>query len=273
MASLLKPAAGRPNFLAQIQTEVKPRPLAVAIFGAAGVGKTSTAAHADKPVVLCDLAERSIGVLAAAHAVPAGVGQLAVNHWEDAIGALTALAGGGHDFKTLIVDTLTGMDTLCQAAILQRDFSGSQKEFASYGKGMAAVGLEFPRFLAGIDAVRDAGMLVIALCHVAQVIIDPPDAPAYSQWAPALSKNVLTAVSRYVDAALHYTPIIAVDSDGKAKGGALRKFYTGGSPTSAAKNRLGLPATIDAGKTAAETWEILKKSLNLSADVPATTSK
>ena len=62
------------------------------------------------------------------------------------------------------------------------------------------------------------------------------------------------------------------DLKGKGKGGSRRKLYTQRTATFDAKNRHGLPAEIDGGRSAAEMWFTLATAMKAAKTATPTTT-
>ncbi len=114
--------------LAQLTRANAPKPPRILIHGVAGVGKTTFASEANKPVFV--QTEDGLGTLASAHFPLART-------YEEVIEALAALYTEPHDFKTVVIDSVDWLEPLVWAKAC-RDNGWASIEDAGYGKGYVA---------------------------------------------------------------------------------------------------------------------------------------
>lgn len=266
----LRPVAASRNWIEEAKQKRKVRPTAAVIYGGPGIGKTSMAAFSPSPIFLSDFSEDGVGILAATGSIPE-VSQLpAAEEWRDVIDQLKALETGEHSYKTLVVDTLGGIETLIHKYTINQDFRGDkgEKGFAGFGRG-AKVATSYVRdLLNAIDRVRDArGMSVLILAHAKIATRKNPDGPDYDRWVPVCESPTWEVFERWADMVLFcdYVTVVAGTKDpmkkGKARGGEDRVMRTANAATYVAKNRHNLPPEISMGNNGQEAWNNLIEAI------------
>lgn len=114
--------------LSQLTRANQPKPPRITIHGVAGVGKTTFAAQAYKPVFI--QTEDGLGTLSANHFPLART-------FEEVLDALAALYTEEHDFKTVVIDSVDWLEPLIWGKAC-RDNGWASIEDAGYGKGYVA---------------------------------------------------------------------------------------------------------------------------------------
>lgn len=234
------------------------------VIGPPGVGKTSFGAAAPKPVFLIDNQEDGISTLKQSKLVAADIPVMPpVSTWNDAQDALTQLATGEHDFKTLVIDTLGGFERLCHEHICREEFKGvwGEKGFASYAKGYEVSLPPWREFLNRLDRLRsDKGMLIIALAHSLVRPFKNPEGEDYDRYIADMHHKTWSVTHKWADMVLFANYHVEVEKEGgrhKGKGGQLRFFNTEHHAAYDAKNRHGLPPAIPMGDSGTEAWSNL----------------
>lgn len=258
------------DWLAEIQRDAKPKPTAMVAYGPPGIGKTSFGCAAPSPIFLIDSQEDGIGTLKASHLVAADIPVLPpCNSWEDVLEALTALAQGEHKFKTLVIDTLGGLERLLHEHVCREQYKGEwgEKGFTSYARGYEVSLPPWRDFLNKLDRLRsDRNMSVIALAHSHVRPFKNPEGEDFDRYSVDMHAKTWAVTHKWSDMILFANYYIQAEKErgqsrAKGKGGQLRFFNTEHHAAYDAKNRHALPAEIPMGDSGAEAWNNLVEAI------------
>lgn len=171
------------------------RPVIVTILGDAGMGKTSLAASFPKPIFIrAEDGLQAIPMASRPDALPLLNG--ADDLWEQ----LTALITEDHDYKTLVIDSVTALERMFIQYVIDSDPKKPKsinQAMGGYGAGLSAVATMHQRVrkAAGILNERK-GMHVVFIAHAETETVELPDQDAYTRYSLRLSKK---SVAPYVD--------------------------------------------------------------------------
>lgn len=216
------------------------KPIRVLLYGVEGIGKSTFAASAPKPIFLG--AEDGTSELDVAR-LPEP------KSWADVFGMVTELTTGEHEFKTLVIDTLDWLEPLCWDAVCTRgDDKGRRKnsiEDFGYGKGYAAALDEWRKLVALVERMRaERSMHVITLAHCQIKTFKNPGGDDYDRYELKLHPKAGGMLKEWCDCVLfaNYETLVD-DSSGRAKGISTGKRVVQTQRTAAwdAKNRYGFP--------------------------------
>ena len=170
------------------------RAVHVTLVGEAGMGKTSLAATFPSPVFI-----RAEDGMAALHGqnVQAFPVAKSINDVLEQIGVLLREE---HDFKTLVIDSVTQLNVLIEKEVIESD-PKKPKSIAQacggYGAGFTAMAEYHRRIRAGCDLLSEKkGMHIVYVAHADVETIDQPDQDSYSRYTLRLHKK---SISHYVD--------------------------------------------------------------------------
>jgi len=180
-----------------LSTVSKPadRPVIVTICGDSGLGKTTLACTFPKPIVIrAEDGLQAIPAKSRPDAFPVLTGPDML--WEQC----KALIQEEHDYKTLIVDSVTALERMFAAYVVETDPKkpkGIQQALGGYGAGRDAVAAMHARLrkAAGILAEK-RGMHTVFVAHADTSRIEPPDDDAYMRYTLRLHEKSMPA---YVD--------------------------------------------------------------------------
>lgn len=227
--------------LSAIRTGPQLQPPRILLYGVHGIGKSTFAAHAPRPIFI--VTEDGLGTIDCA-SFPQATEVAQVEE------AMDTLLNEEHDFETVVLDSADWLEMLFQKAIN----SGYDAKDLAYGKGALILAECWRAFLAKFDRLRrERGMVVILLAHTEIKRFDSPESEPYDRYRPKLQERSSALVQEWADAVLftNYKTLIKKDSVGFNKevargiGTGQRLIYTQETPAYYAKNRYGLPAQLD----------------------------
>lgn len=217
------------------------RPLRVVIYGPEGIGKSTLAATAPKPLFLDT--ERGSGHL--------DVQRVSINSFADLKDALETVVGlvktKAFEYKSLVLDTADNLWRLCADHVCAVGKKNSIEDFG-YGKGYAMAFDTFRDVLHALDFINRHGVWIVVVSHAMVEKIAPPDAAEYSKYCIKVSAPTKQAqvareyLKEWCDCLLFAHYEVTVNTEQKrAMGGAERILSTSSHPAWEAKNRVGLP--------------------------------
>jgi hypothetical protein len=253
--------------LNQIHHGRRHTPPRLLVYGTEGIGKSTLAAAAPKPIFI--QTEDGLDQIACA-SFPLATRMTEVD------AALRALIQEKHEFETVVIDSADWLERLVWDALCEQYGVGSiEKVDGGYGKGYVHALTFWRRLLGDLNTLRNQrGMCVILLAHARVEKFEDPEASAYDRYSPRLHKHVTALLTEWADAVLFATRRIITKTEeggfgrertiaaGLGKDGGERILRTVGSPACVAKNRYGLPAELPLS------WPALMQALaaNLPAD-------
>jgi len=213
----------------------------ITITGEAGLGKTSLAATFPNPIFI--RAEDGLQAIPIEHrpdALPVieSVDQL----WEQ----LSALINDNHDYKTVVFDSVSQLETLFGEYIISSD-PKKPKSLAQanggYGAGYLAVSRLHGKVRSAAKALNDKGIAVVFIAHSDVITIEPPDNDPYSKYELRLHKKCVTHYVDNVDAVGFLkleTFTVGDDNKKKAVSTGKRVLVTYTTAANVSKNRYGI---------------------------------
>lgn len=217
-------------------------PPRVVIHGDGGVGKSTFAASAYKPIFL-PFEDGLDGIEVDAFPRLAS--------YQEAIDALAVLAQDEHDFGTVVVDSLDWLEPLVWAKVA-RDAGKNSIEEIPYGKGYAEALPLWRTLLDGLNHLREQrGMAVILIAHSEVKRFEAPDSEPFDRYQIKLHKGANAMVREWADVIgfAHHETAIKKENNGFST--RTRGISTGRrllrvveTPACVAKNRYGMPDTV-----------------------------
>lgn len=223
----------------------KNRPTICTILGDAGLGKTTLASTFPKPVV--------IRIEDGVHGVPENIRPDSLplitevpQLWEQ----LTALAKEQHDYKTVIIDSITQLDELFIKHVVDEDPKKPRsinQALGGYGAGMRAVSDLHQRVRRACQYLNDKGMHIVFIAHSETVTIEPPDGDAYTRYDLRLGKKSVAPYTDNVDLIGYLRLQTFTTGDGdkkKAVSDGSRVLTCHPVPACISKNRYGITENL-----------------------------
>lgn len=164
------------------------------ITGDSGMGKTTLAATFPKPIFL----RAEDGLQALPHNMRPDA--FPVIHTElDLWSQLGSLIKEEHDYKTVVIDSVTALERLFIQSVIESDPKKPKTIAAAcggYGAGFLAVGGLHQRVRKACGMLNEKGMNVVFIAHADTETVDLPDADPYTKYSLRLNKK---SVAPYVD--------------------------------------------------------------------------
>jgi hypothetical protein len=226
------------NRLKQLKSSRSTIPPAVIIHAVKGKGKSSLAAEFPNPIYLAargeatpdDIELPSLG---------------SVETWRDVTDSIDELAGEDHDFQTLIIDTVDGLEPLVWAETCARN-KWDSIESPGYGKGYLAADATWLELIDGLDYLRrERGMMIVLIMHSEISNHEEPGAQPYKRYDMKLHKRAEQMLGNWAQHIFFINTKVEIkETDGgfnkkntHAEGGGVRWIYTDARPAFVAKNR------------------------------------
>jgi len=248
--------------------ENKLGPAIVTIIGGPGLGKTGLAAKFDKPFFIwIEDGSKSIDHDNASW-MPnqAGNGPFICTTIEHVHKQINALLTEEHDYKTLVLDTVTQYNILLEGDVLARDPKAKSinQALGGYGAGHGAVANEHKLLRDLCERLKqEKGMDIVFIAHTEIETITPPDSDAYNYYTIRMNKKSIMHYSDNVDMVAHVQlqNFVRKEEDknfGRAVSDGSRVIVCHASPSSICKNRYGIDQEIPFAKGSNPLKNIIK---------------
>jgi len=221
------------------------RPFHMTLVGEGGMGKTTLAAMMPNPVII-----RTEDGSASLVGKDTAMFPLATTT-QEIFDTIEFLATNDHDFKTLVIDSVTQLHTLIESEIVAKDPKATSINTAmgGFGAGYTAASEVHRKIRAWCGSLSQAkNMNIVYIAHADTETVDLPDSDPYTRYTLRIHKKSVTHYSDNVDL-IGYIKLRTYTSGGNDKN---RKATTDGSriitcyptPSHISKNRFGITEDI-----------------------------
>ena len=228
--------------LSQITRGPIARPHFIGLYGPGGVGKSSFGAAAPKPIFV---------------GTDDGTGTMDVARfpiletWSQAIAALETLQNEKHDFETVVVDTVNGLEPLLWSHLCLEARCGSIEEIdGGFGKGYVRATEQWVEYFKKLKRLRNK-MNVVCLGHaLVKTVEDVIEGERYDRYLLKMHQQAAAAFHEAVDCMFFakFDQSFRREKGAKksrATGDGRRIMYTEERPGFLAKSRYDLPSEMD----------------------------
>jgi hypothetical protein len=221
------------------------------LYGVGGIGKTKLASEFPSPLYLPTQGERPPLGVSMPQPTDENGEPRAVQSIAEVLDVFAELLTTEHEFKTVIIDSIDGLESLIWEATCARLGAASIEE-PGFGKGYVEADTEWREYLSAVSALADAGIHVVQIGHPDIVRFDSPVTDPYSRYKLKLHKRGEALVVEKADVVgfLNYrVSLKSVEVGPKkkvthAEGGRERQIHLVEGAGFIAKNRYGMPESI-----------------------------
>ena len=225
----------------------------VTICGDSGTGKTTLAATFPKPIVIrAEDGLQAIPVKQRPDTFPL------IHAVDELWNQLSALIKEEHQYKTVVIDSVTALERLFISHIIESDPKKPKsinQAMGGYGAGLSAVASMHHRVRKACGVLNEMkGMAVVFVAHADTETIELPDQDPYSRYSLRLGKR---SIAPYVDDSdvvgfLRLESFVKGDDGDRKKviSTGARELITDARASCVSKNRFGIhePLQVEAGK-------------------------
>jgi len=254
-----------------------------------GEGKTTIAAHAPDPLFIFTSDEQGIKQALHAKVVPASVRNYLVEldpvcpldsipkdtghpGWIKCIDTLVAFETQDHDRRSLVIDSTSGLQSLCHQHTASMLFDGDMVRddgFMNFYKGYIKAAEQYwqREFMATLSRIVAKGFNVILLAHTKLQTEPNPAGPEVKMYTPDLDARIWGFTKKAVQGTLFLgkNRSFRKDSSTKKTVVSAEERFVGVNNTTwyEAKNWFDLQDDIEVGSSAKETWNNIATALEV----------
>ncbi len=235
------------GILDNIQPNSGPRALKVVIHGENGIGKTTFAASAPRPLILA--AEDGIGVLNAPmlRIRSADDLQMALTELVQGLHPGTGFRGGQRPFDTVVIDSLDALEAMIWKKVCETGRKQNIEDFG-YGKGYTYALQKWAEIRDQLQAINDCGVHTVAVAQSNNKTNNDPVYGSYNRTILRLHEKAAGLWRDWADIMGFATQRLVLKGDDKGAPRAVamgdRVLEIGASPAYWSKNRFNMPATL-----------------------------
>jgi len=231
------------KMLEKVMSGKTPAPRRVMLYGTHGIGKSTFASCAPKPVFL--QTEDGLGEI--------DCDKLPLSTtFGEAMKALSELYTEPHPYQTIVVDSLDWLERLIWAEVCRKRNVESIEDIG-YAKGYIFALTQWREFIEGLSALRnDKGMTAVLIAHARIERFENPETESYDRYVPRLHKLAAAVVQEWCDEVFFATYKVYTKQTeegfnrkrSQGIGTGERIIRTQERPAHVAKNRLNLPEEL-----------------------------
>ena len=228
------------------------RPIVATIVGEAGTGKSGLAASFPKPIFI--RAEDGVNRISSKVETPDSFPL--VTSERDVVAQLMALLNEDHDYQTLVIDSITELETIFSAEIIKnggkegKPASSIATAFGGYGAGYKTLAAMHGRVRKGAGMLNERkGMNILFVGHADLETVTLPDLDDFSRYSIRMHKD---SKSHYLDNVdlvgfVRLQRALRGDDDDRKRviSNGDREFVCHATAASTSKNGLGISAALD----------------------------
>ena len=216
------------------------------VYGTPGVGKSTFAAGAVNPLFI---------------PVEDGIDDIDVDRVNKIVDVdqmmqvLRDVVSDEHDYKTLVIDSLSALETLIHAKVCKKyDVDSIEVAGGGYGKGYVEALNDFIGILNALEYIRvEKDMNIVLIAHDTVELDPSPSTNSFQKYYPRLHKRARQKITEWCDEVLfaYFQVFTAQEDQGfskkvtKAKGSQRMLLCDGAKGWAKAKNRLGMPEQVE----------------------------
>jgi len=233
------------TLMSRVQRGRTPKPPRLLVYGTEGIGKSTFAAGAPRPVFI---------------QTEDGLDEIACDEFplattfDDVIGALAELRIEKHEYETVVIDSLDWLERMIWDRVCQESGVKSiEKADGGFAKGYTHALTFWREVIDQLNLLRAGrGMVVLLIAHAKVEKFEDPESSPYDRYSPRLHKHAAALVSEWCDAVLFATRKIRTQTEDAGfnrkrtiahaigKDGGERILRCVGGPSCIAKNRFGI---------------------------------
>lgn len=200
----------------------------ILLYGEPKIGKSTFASQFDKPLFLAT--EAGLNSLEAY--------QMPITSWEDFLEACGLIAGGKHEYKTIVIDTVDNLAKYCSDYILKKNNVLHESDL-DFGKGYTMEGNEFLRVITKLGLLP-YGLFLISHSELKEI---KTRTSTITKAVPTLAKTFRKVVLGMADIILYAHTVQKTTKEGVAE--EVRVLRTKAAETWEAGDRTGkLPEAL-----------------------------
>ena len=233
------------SLMARVQRGRTPKPPRLLVYGVEGIGKSTFAAGAPRPVFI----QTEDGL----DEIDCDKFPLAKSY-DDVALALGELRAEKHEYETVVIDSLDWLERLIWDKVCQEfGVKSIEKADGGYARGYTHALTYWREIVEHLNVLRNTrSMIVLLIAHAKVEKFEDPESFSYDRYSPRLHKYASALITEWVDAVLFATRRMRTQSEDAGFGrkrtiahaigqhGGERVLRTVGGPSCVAKNRYGI---------------------------------